>query len=346
MTLHFATFFDKNYIPKGLILLESLEKHTLDFRLHVLCLDTETKTFLDALQNIHLLTFVLSEVENYYPELAEAKSNRSKVEYYFTLSPFLPDYILTKTPEIEFVTTLDADIMFFSDPRKLFAQEFVGKSILISPHRFTNVLKYKEMYGKYNVSFQSFRNDKNARECLRWWKGKCVEWCYDVLEENRFADQKYLDTWPERFEGVAIIQNPGAALAPWNLAPTDMKEANGEVLIQGQPIIFYHYHYFRLVTKNIVRHNLASYHITPNSLITNAIYKPYLEKLNAIEKKHGLADAAIRYSNNSMWKRILEMIAEEEFYLIVNGKFVNCNLTFVSPIYNSIKAIKKFLWRI
>ena len=127
---------------------------------------------------------MIDEVESFYPELIIAKRNRSLVEYYFTLSPVFPLYIL-ETYKISQITTMDADMFFFSNPEPLF-NEIEKYSISIMRHNFSEGLIYKEIYGKYNVSFQSFKNNEEGLQCLRKWKEQCIEWCYDTLEENKY----------------------------------------------------------------------------------------------------------------------------------------------------------------
>src|SRR5207237_1146927 len=75
-------------------------------------------------------------------------------------------------------------------------EEMQAKSIAIIAHRFSDAFRKWEWNGIYNVGWVTFRRDDNALSCLRWWREQCIEWCYDRIEDNRFADQKYLDDWP------------------------------------------------------------------------------------------------------------------------------------------------------
>lgn len=209
---YFCTYFDSNYMIHGLTLYRSLLKQCSDFRLYVLCLDDATYEVLNHLNEKRICTILLKEVEEWDSGLLQAKTTRGLVEYYFTLSPVLPLYLLKKY-QIGIITYLDADLLFFSSPDVIY-NELGSKSILITPHRFPSELKYKEKYGQFNVQYQSFRNDEIGIRCLEHWKDKCLEWCYDRLDEDKFADQKYLDEWPDLYgDALVVSQNIGVGLA-------------------------------------------------------------------------------------------------------------------------------------
>ena len=93
--LYFGTLFNINYLNQGLSLYESLKKTTPDFKLFVLCLDSATYNYFKETGFNAIMPINVNAVESQYPELNEAKKNRSLVEYYFTLSPILPLYIIT-----------------------------------------------------------------------------------------------------------------------------------------------------------------------------------------------------------------------------------------------------------
>ena len=52
--------------------------------------------------------------------LQKVKSDRSRIEYYFTCTPSLPLYILKNYPEVDIITYLDADLFFFSNPAPIY----------------------------------------------------------------------------------------------------------------------------------------------------------------------------------------------------------------------------------
>ncbi len=70
-------------------------------------------------------------------------------------------------------------------------------SVAITPHNFTPAMRDKIVYGRFNVGWMSFRRCPEGLACLETYKANCLAWCYDRVEDGRFADQRYLDSWPE-----------------------------------------------------------------------------------------------------------------------------------------------------
>jgi hypothetical protein len=272
-----GTLFNINYLNRGLALIDSLREHyDGSFQLFILCLDQDTYNYFKSKTYKFTRPILIEEIETYYPELQNAKKNRSLIEYYFTLSPIFPLFVLEKF-NVAQITTMDADIFFFSNPELLFKD--IGEySISITPHNFSTDLVHKEVYGRYNVSFQSFKNNTEGLDCLRKWKNQCIEWCYDRLEEQRFADQKYLDEWPKIYKDLHEISVTGSGIAPWNLDKYLKENSNSEGRIQNS-LIFYHFHQLRFAGNNIIDLGLTGYLKDVNKISLRKIFIPYLKKL-------------------------------------------------------------------
>ena len=245
-THNFCTLFDSNYLLKGLAMLNSLYKHCPNAYIHVLCMDKRTQEILDQL-NLSFITCVpLADVEN--DELLQAKNNRGVAEYCWTLSSSFTWHVLQNNKTIDFITYLDADLLFYSSLEPIF-NEINDNSIAIIEHRFTPRFSDLEVNGKFCVEWVSFRRDDEGMACLSRWRDQCLEWCYAKLEDNRMGDQKYLDQWPELYSNCYIIKHIGAGVAPWNYSQYDFSiDSNQNILVDSVPLIFYHFHQFQILT--------------------------------------------------------------------------------------------------
>lgn len=232
--MYFCTLFDSNYLNKGIALYLSLEKHADNFVLYVMGLDRKCHNILSALNFKHLVVECIEDIESV--ELSEAKSNRSRAEFCWTCGSFVTDYFLHRY-NLPDITYLDSDLMFFSSPKCIYDElELNNASVGIVPH-FTR----SSLFGKYCVQYVYFKNDEDGRACLTWWKDRCIEWCYSILDDGKYGDQKYLDYFGERFKNVYVISNRGVGIAYWNMYTYKYQEYNISYKNQTYPVVFFHY---------------------------------------------------------------------------------------------------------
>ena len=235
-----------------------------------------------CLSEVNLIS--LEDFEKGDQELLKVKETRSFIEYYFTCTPSLLLFVFKKHPAIDMITYLDADLFLFNSPKPIY-EEIAGHSIAITEHRFPQIIRFREQYGIYNVGLVYFKRDENSRACLHWWRERCIEWCYDRLENGRFADQKYLDQWPYRFESVTVLQNKGVNLAPWNIENYSVSDDRNGVLVDGEPLIFFHFHGFRQMNQWMYDTNLTEYKVKLSEVMKQSIYGPYIDVLLNVRKQ-------------------------------------------------------------
>lgn len=260
-----------------MVMLESLREHCPHAHVHVLCLSDQCYTALTSLAYPHVSLIRLADLEAADMELAATRSTRSLIEYYFTITPCLPWYLLTRDKPLEEVTYLDADMMFFSSPEPIF-EEAAEASVIITPHRFSRHLLDLVKYGIYNVSWMTFRNTTEGMKCLSWYRNACLAWCKDELEADRFADQKYLDAFPQQFTGVHAMQHQGGGVAPWNLADAHVMGTSATVTIDGEKLIFYHAQGFKNICGPFYSSGLLNFGCILNHTSKEYIMKPYIKQ--------------------------------------------------------------------
>jgi len=275
----YCTYFDHNYLARGLALYHSLQQHAPGARLWVLCLSEPCHRALTALALPNLLPCRLHDFEAANPDVAATRQTRSTIEYYFTCSAAWMLRVLNSEREAEWVTYLDSDLFFFASPDPIYA-EMKDAAFGIVPHRFTRRLADQRRFGIYNVGWVSARRCDEGFAALRWWRERCIEWCYDRVEGDRFADQRYLERLPELFKNVHVVGHLGANLAPWNIEDFRVEWRDGSVRIDDRyPLLFFHFygvkrrgrHYFNI-------HRV--YHAPFTDVIKHRIYEPYAAALS------------------------------------------------------------------
>ncbi len=271
MTRTYCTYFDRRYLYLGVTLHQSLLQHAGDFKLWILCFDDETYQLLETMHLDRVELIRLSEFEN--PDLLAVKPSRTPVEYYWTATPDLPLYIFNHDASVASITYLDADLYFFASPAPA-QREFGNGSIQIVEHRYSPELAYlAPESGIFNVSWLSFQRDANALACLHWWRERCLEWCYARVEDGKMGDQKYLDDWPTRFQGVEVLKHAGCGVAPWNIQNYQIHRHDGAVWVDNALLIYYHFHQFKPLGPR--QFDLAQrYRLTRSQI--DLIYRPYI----------------------------------------------------------------------
>lgn len=278
----FCTPLDRSYLTRGLALYHSLARHCRrPFSLWVLCFDDETYQTLYQLDLRGVRLIRQQDLEASDADLEASKANRSPVEQMWSSKPSLLLHVLRRHPEAEAVTYLDGDLLFSGDPRPLYSELGDG-SILLVEHRFgPGHAHMAAITGRFNAGFVVFRRDEHSLACLRWWRERCLEWCHAHPEDGKFADQKYLDDWPRRFEGVVVAQHKGANLAPWNLTRYQIFFGTDGTSVDGQPLLFYHYHGYRTISRWLVRPCSSRYSVSSEQ--AKRIYLPYAHALYEAE---------------------------------------------------------------
>jgi hypothetical protein len=281
----YCTYFDHRYLPRGLVLHESLRIHSPDSTLWILCLSATCHSILERMRLPGVRLVCLEELEAFDPDLLAVKGSRSIVEYYFTCSPCFVRYVLFQDSSATSVTYVDADICFFSDAEAVF--DSLGEcSIGITPHRFSSAAyRSHGKFGIYNVGLLVFRNDAQGTACLDWWRARCIEWCYDRLEGDRYADQKYLERFSALFRGVKDLDGPGFNVAPWNLAGHAVSGSPAHPLIDGEAVTFFHFQGASRVTGPWFDTNLSPYGARLSEAARNNLFEPYFRRLDEAEKR-------------------------------------------------------------
>lgn len=286
---NFVTLYDSGYLSRGIALYESLvSKCSEEFHMYVLAMDDNVKLYWTNMYCDNVVVFTPDDMQCLYPELKQIKNERPYTEFCWTCSSYSIQYVF-RNFGVDSCTYLDSDIFFFSDPLCLIKEMEDGFSVLITEHNNTPMYDQVATSGKYCVQFMYFINNNDGNRVLEWWRQRCQESCGCDPENGIFGDQKYLDDWESRFEGIVYnCKNMGCGIAPWNLQKYNLTKEDRDIYVTDKvtkvssSLIFFHFHQLKQITNNSWR---ISTYLT-DEYFKDMIYRPYIKRLLEIESQN------------------------------------------------------------
>lgn len=276
--LNFCTILSSQYAVQGLALYQSLQKHNKNFKLWILCMDKEVY---NLLAHLNLENTALISVENIMNErLVVLQHQRKLHEFCWTLKPYLLWYLLRNNFTLDSLIYLDADLFFYQDPQLLF-QDW-GES----PGYITKLWmgeKWANRVGKFSAGIVGIKRNQEGMRVLNTWRKQCRDWCYDKFEPGRWADQKYLDGWPELAPNLKVSNNKGINTGPWNIRhrgyPVQQKDE--AIYFAGDKLVCYHFSGFRILAPN--EFDLCNRKPLPEK--ASPIYEAYVQQIAEVIKR-------------------------------------------------------------
>lgn len=237
--INLCTVSDINYLLKGLVLYESLKKHSKDFTLHYLCIDDKSYEVLKPLECESLKVYNVDSLVQEDPLLLNLKNSEYKY-FCWSLASYFSNYLLLKGNSI---TYIDSDI-YFHDNIEVILNEIGGRDVGIFRHRQFPLSTYRPE-GLYNVGVVHFKDSELGINVSNWWTDAVLNKKYPQLATC--GDQKYLDNFPNLCpkDSIYLDENIGHG-APWLwqlyefISPTKIIWEN-----QEQNLVFTHFSQFQ-----------------------------------------------------------------------------------------------------
>lgn len=246
MATHIYTSVVVNYLPKARVLAESIKKFHPDWIFHlVLCDETpewfflqgEPFDFLFTLQDLHISDLWSWTFKHDLVELSTAVKG-------FALTKILDE------PGCTEVFYFDPDIVVLA-PLSVLVREFESASVLLTPHStepeseraaiIDNELTALR-HGIFNLGFIGVKNSEAGRRFASWWRDRLQDFCYNDVPNGLFTDQRWADMVPAYFSDSKILRDPVYNVSTWNLTSrTVTGSAPDGLLVNGQPLVFYHF---------------------------------------------------------------------------------------------------------
>ena len=165
-----------------------------------------------------------------------------------------------------------------------------GATVLTQP-QFTSGAEVEEFRGIVNGRARTIPLLEDAKAiddlgltCMREWAADCFKWCYAKVEDGKFMNQGYLTRWPSRYPGIVSLTHPGLNLAPWNFDGRTLVKTGDELTINGEPLIFYHFHNMQR-SDGVWRNASTLVDRDGHSNLFEYIYDPHSDLLASVEEK-------------------------------------------------------------
>ena len=277
---YICTYFDFNYLPRGLALFYSIKKFHNDFEFFALTFDDQSYNYLAGLHEDNLRLISNEDYNTYFNTSVDKYPD--KKQYFFSATPNLCSYLFDTHPGIDILLYLDADVYLFNSLDPLY-EEFGESSIGITEHRVNSILNlFVRHYGKYVIGVNLFRNSEEGRKCLQEWKNECTGWYpgkpgYPL---KFFSDQIFLDSWVTKYDGIKVIKNVGINTSYWNAANYTFRKIHDEYFVDNQRLIIYHFSSLRKESDN-TWNTYSIYGLASVKNILLEIYTRYIEHIES-----------------------------------------------------------------
>lgn len=244
--VHYCTLFDSRYAARGVVMLDSLTKFASPgFEVTILAMDDDVPALLARVGKANWRVMRITDLDDL--DFNALKATRPHREFCWTAAPVLCNSLLRAAADGDVVAYLDADLMFYDDPALLLDEMGVDGSILIHEHRYSpDRVQWAATSGRFNVGFVAFRAGSEARRCAQRWRDQVIAVCVLDPDKGLCGDQGYLNEWPELYSSLRIMRHIGGGVAPWNLDCYMHGGTPQRPTVDGQSLVFFHYHAFKM----------------------------------------------------------------------------------------------------
>lgn len=234
-----------NYLPKALILGESLKKYNDDIKFYVVLVEREMPEGWPDIAN-EIIDEVILAKDLGFDDFDKFIFKHSLVEAATSIKGQALVYFLEKDDKVAYI---DPDIKIYNSLNEL-NNLLDDNDIILTPHLTIPEEKEEDIqhnelsamrHGIYNLGFLAVKKSEEGLKFANWWRDRLGLYCYDDIPRGIFTDQRWVDLAPAYFN-VFILKDPGYNMAPWNLSTRKVELVDGKSIVNGSSeLIFFHY---------------------------------------------------------------------------------------------------------
>ena len=236
------TIISRNYLHFARVLMRSLERACPSYDRFVLLADEVRELFDPAgepFETVEIRTLPLPEPAKFTFRYSILELNTA-VKPWFFRALFARGY--------RHVVYLDPDIEVYGPMTGVDRVLEAGALAVLVPHltgRLVDGLHPGEheilQSGAYNLGFCALGRHEDLDRLLDFWCEKSVDQFVVDLQRGLFTDQRWMDLVPGMFPDVVILRHEGYDVAYWNLPHRQLSRRDGQVLVNGLPLAFFHF---------------------------------------------------------------------------------------------------------
>ena len=146
------------------------------------------------------------------------------------------------------VLYFDPDVQIFARSRGVLERLQAGGSFALTPHLChppgprgdpdeIGILRA----GAFNLGFLGVQSCPESDRLVDWWVDQVQFNCLNRPDQGLFVDQRFLDLAPGLGDSVQICRSPALNVGYWNLSERRLDRRDGEWLVDGQALEFFHF---------------------------------------------------------------------------------------------------------
>lgn len=282
-----CTIIAKNYLAQARCLAESFYAHHPDGRMFVLLVDQPEGCFEPGGEPFTVVTTGDLAI----PGFTRMAFGYNLLELSTAVKPFFMEYLFDRY-DLRHLIYLDPDIYCYR-PLTPLLDALRSHMVVLTPHLLAPLddqYRPNELdilrAGAYNLGCIGLARGPELQRFLRWWQQHLERDCLVDLSRGLFVDQRWIDLAPALFDSVAVVRDPGCNVAYWNLAQRCVTAGADGWMVNGRPLIFYHFS--GLTIDDIERISIHQNRYTLEQLPElRPLLRHYRDRLRA----HGLATA-------------------------------------------------------
>lgn len=269
-----------NYLPKALVLGDSLKKHDKDIKFCIVLVEKEIPKEWPKIAD-EIVDEVILAKDLGFKDFDKFIFKHSIVEASTSIKGQALVYFLNEDEKVAYI---DPDIKIYKSLNEL-SQLLDNNDIILTPHltipeKNKMDIEFNELcalqHGVYNLGFLAVKNSEEGLKFAKWWRDRLNLFCYDDIPRGIFTDQRWIDLAPAYFN-VYILKNPGYNMAPWNLSTRRLNLQSNKIVVNNEyELVFFHFSGFDSGANEVVFNKYV-----PNK--TEYIYKlrdEYIDEMN------------------------------------------------------------------